>query len=227
MNVNFNPPYWLAGSGLVSWAFKKTLSLEFKEQLKRENLTPVKVFGHYFCLVIASHYTDVPAHPDPYQEVILSVLALKNLKIYAVPWALYLDSEFHVELGRKYYSLPKHLDKSMCVRFSENLFFCEGKNFTIKGELPGTLSRLLCLPLSCTVSTLVKLATRLFPVVGMIDGQESKVAQIPLTPRTCKSTPVFGAILELGNEQDRETLCVVWTQVWNTLIGSVEVPKNF
>jgi hypothetical protein len=227
MKVNFNPPYWLSGSGMVCWAFKKSLPQEFLNELQKAGIKPIEIFGHYFCLVIASHYTDVPAHPDPYQEVILSVLGFKGISVFAVPWTLYLDSEFHVELGREYYSLPKQLDKSMCVRISENLFFAEGKEFTLKGVLPGKACRLICFPISATVSSLVWAATRIFPVVGLISGKQSKVAKIPLTPRLWPSTPAFGTILQISEKDNSETLTVLWTQSWSTLIGSVKTPRDF
>jgi hypothetical protein len=227
MDVKFNPPYWLAGSGIVCWAFKKSLPESFLTQLREKNLTPLKIFRHYFCMVIASHYTDVPAHPEPYQEVILSVLAFQNFKVFAVPWALYLDSEFHVKLGREYYSLPKHLDKTMCVRMSENLFFCEGKQFTLEGVLPGKIAQCLLFPISFSVSEIVCLATRIFPVVGLIEGQSARVAKIPLTPRSLGSTPAFGSILQIEENGSTEKLCLLWTQTWKTLVGSVEEPKEF
>jgi hypothetical protein len=227
VQVDFNPPYWLSGSGLVSWALKKTLPKEFLEELKKHKLTPIKIFGCYFCLVILSHYTDVPAHPEPYKEIILSTICCKKFCFYAVPWALYLDSEFHVKLGKEYYSLPKQLDKSFSISFSNNLFYGAGKEFVVKGVKPNLSVRVLTWPLSFVLSKIVCLATRIMPVVGILQSHKTVKAKIPLTPRSLRTTPAFGTIIELRNENDKEKLCVLWTQTWETLVGSVQEPKPF
>ena len=108
--VEFNPPYTLFGQTAISWALSNCLN--WQDQFKHLGLNGVKVIklGKYCpCMVVSSVWEPHPEHPVPYNEVIVSCFAIYRGHIVSLPLKLYLNDNFHVLLGKKYYQLPKVL----------------------------------------------------------------------------------------------------------------------
>ncbi len=213
--VEFNPPYTIFGSGSISWFLKdfRESSIDFTSL----GLKPIKIFGYYLGISIFNYYKDEKQTEEGnYQEIIYSTLVRKSFRIYAFAEKLDLDSNFHVVLGRKYYNLPKELDKN--VNIDEFPPLTVKSNF-LKWEFrnKSKLQQFFTWPLRIVISWIADLGTKFIPVLGINEGK-GIYASIRIKP-----SKYLHSVMALDSPKKYVNL---WSQYWPSIKVVVNKPNQ-
>lgn len=176
----FAPPYRLDARVGVIAGLWETGSLP---ALAREvGSTPVSIFERPLGLVMLVDYERVPEElAVTYREVIAAVIVRQGWRHYLWPFDMVLDHSLPVDLGQRYYSLPKRLDPSLRVAWQTGAR-AASNDVEVVAAVSGIAHQLFGYParLGGTLATL--LGSRWLFALGT-ERRPFRTAQVALTPR--------------------------------------------
>lgn len=211
--IQFNPPYTLVGTVSISFCvLRSSENFPLPELDGYTNLKTLRLGTWIPVMVVSSHWEPHPLHPVPYNEMIMSIFGYYRWRPYSVPIALYLDDPFHVDLGRKYYHLPKYLVPDLVVKKCREFLTVQSEKNDIYLSGIASILQILFWPFSILLSLAVIIGTTLIPLLGVSEKPFIK-SHINLHPRwwsgkfaraTAFDTQYNGKITSLIN--------IIWTQ---------------
>lgn len=223
-NNEFDPPYLLRGQVLINFCYCTDSSwiLEEKKYLNYD-LKLLKLLKYLPVMVISSHWSPHPLHPVPYDEVIVSCFAFRNMKLFSIPIVLYLNDDFHVALGRIHYHLPKLLTPELAVDSETSSFVVRSLRSDIQMQYFHGFLQILLFPVSLLAALAISLATNLVAIVGSTE-KPWIVSRIALMP--CLSFGKFARplVFEPGVNA---TVTPVFSLVWHKTYALIGKPKVF
>ena len=164
----FRPPYLLGGSVLAIVGFWQC-AIEARRGLGA---------------LLLSHYQEPPPElPVRYHEVIGARVRWARGSIVAEPFAMVLDAELPVELGKLHYGLPKRFETGLQVRTTADGGRCEsGAALQLDWAAYPAWRQTLGLPLRLGGELALRLFTRTVDIRGI--GPPVTCARIALRPQT-------------------------------------------
>lgn len=211
-DIIFSPPYHLNGKVSVSFCLSTKIPINHLDESVK-NLKFIKIGRYAPIMLICSHWERHPEYPKPYNEVIISAFIFKNFFLRSVPLVLYLDEDFHIELGRKYYALPKIKEHDLLVEYdNDKKFSVRSKNIFIDVSEAKNILKIFSTLLSCVLGAIVSIGTYLVPVQGCIRLPFIE-SRISLRPNILSGFTSNRAIIRISQFELKPILTAVWGKV--------------
>lgn len=216
---DFHPPYHLGafGCALVGvWKDAPAVDLAGFE--------PIRWGKGYLGAALVLRYDRPPAdYPVAYNEVILSYVVRRGLRLSAVPFDLVLDNPFYVEAGLVHYHLPKRLDPTLQIEVERDAEAVP-RRITASGSDVAFEAALGSVRVPCEkgiVSALLRGFTNHVPVVGTSSPPPLSTL-IAVSPDSATTRGAHDVHLAVGGR----TLRPLSALFWGTLAITVGVPSS-
>ena len=150
MSENFNPPYYLDGKLWIILGMRMSIIPKIR-------------------IIMLTKYEAPEGFENGYDEAIISPLGLFSFK----PEKLFLNDQFFVDVGRKYYNLPKNLDSSIQFTTVKDVSF-SSKELNVSSYLRDSLF------FGSLLSKAINLVTKFIRITGTFDPSKKIDFKTPI-----------------------------------------------
>lgn len=220
-DVIFNPPYTLSSTTAVTFGlFKPDIEKLNKELKFSPDLKILTLFGWALYIGVYSKWEANPEYPHPYNEIISSTLAWTKGKIFSFPLSLYLDNQFHVALGIKYYHLPKHLNPELKITATNQDFKAHSDKINVSFKTYHKFFQVLFLPLILLVGVIVSFTTSILPLIG-VSKKPWISSKITVKPQLISGRLASTKKIEIPNLKIHSFLSFIWQHSTSTIFKPI------